>query len=261
MAFIARNGLWLTRETVPAEGFSDPFTSSFFPGSPLVDTRSPLPPDGIVQAVASGMMRLAASSNIQLYSSSSNVLIGAQGTSNVLDIGPTSVTVHGDLRVRGALDAIMTSELFVRDKVLRVAVPVDSNTLLADAELDGAGIVLARGTYDKALTWNAGAARGASNAAPSMLTSNAPFWELQGGALRLSMPARADSVKNSNGGRVGYGFRITPQEELEIFKFWTDAADGPERQMRVFGAGPPLSALDSVAAMAFPRSTNPYAGG
>ena len=257
MAFIARNGLWLTRDT-PTAGFADPFTAALLPGSSLVGSTSPLPPDGVVQAVATGMMRLAASSNLQLYSAYSNVQVGAQGASNVLAVGSNSVTVYGDLNVRGAVNALMTSELFVRDKVLRVAVPDNSNVVLADGDLNGAGVALAPGTYDKSILWNAGAALGA-NFASSLLSSNAPFWEVKGGALRLSMQARGDYSRAAAGGTVSYSFRINGQEELEIVKHWTDAMGGPEHQMRVLCLGAPLAASDTTAQFTFPTSANPYA--
>ncbi len=252
MALVTRNGLWLTRQA-PQEGFQDPFTRHFFDhASPWIGRTSPIPPDGLVQAMASGAMRLAAGSNVQLYSAESNVLLGAQGVSNVLLVSSNAVTIHGDLRVRGAVDAVTTTELFVRDKIVRVAVPQSASALVAESDLDSAGLALAAGAYDKALLWRQGGAGALS------VGRSAPYWEAVGGMLRLTLPARADAAKTAAGGRVGYAFAINAQEQLEIYKHWTDAVGGDERSMRVLCAGPPMAAA-GAAGPSLPSSTNPYA--
>ena len=229
MALVARNGLWITRAGAQV---ADPYSLAFSPLAPTPPT--PLTYDGMVQAIASGEMRLAAGSNILLYSASSNVQIGAQGVANVFTISSNAVTVEGDLRVRGVVDALSTSELHVSDKVVRLAIPTPQSAIVAEADLSGAGVAIAPGAYAKSLLWNVGSEGGR---AAAMLSNDASYWELSGGALRVTLPTRADAAKAAAGGAVSYALRINAQEQLEIVKFWTDATGGPLKRQRVFSAG------------------------
>ncbi len=253
MALVANAGVWLTRQTPPG-GWTDPFTTAHGAGGAAA---SPLGADGLVQAMATGAMRLAAASNVQVYAARSNVVLGAQGTSNVLVVGSNAVTIHGDLRVRGGIDALVSAELFVSDRVIRVSVPTPSNDVVAEADLDGAGLAVARGLYAKDVRWRAGAGT-AAPVADTMLSAAAPYWEARGGALRFTLPTRADAAKAAAGGSVGYAFRINASEQLEIVKVWRDSAADAERSMRVFCAGPPRTPTD-VGAAPLPTSVCPYA--
>ncbi len=254
MALIANTGVWLTRQ-VPQGGWVDPFTTGLGVGGGAA--AAPLGPDGLVQAMATGAMRLAAASNIQVYASRSNVVIGAQGTSNVIVVGSNAVTIHGDLRVRGGIDALTSAELFVSDRVVRVAVPTPSNAVVAEGDLDGAGLAVAPGLYTKDVRWRAGTGTATPTSA-AMLAPSTPYWEMRGGALRFTLPTRADAAKAAAGGTVSYAFRINASEQLEIVKVWRDSTADSERSMRVFCAGPPRS-MAEVGALPLPTSASPYA--
>jgi hypothetical protein len=246
MALIARNGLWLTRK-----GFaSDPF--SFTTGG----VAGRLEYDGLVQAIASGEMRLASASNMQVYSANSNVLLGAGGMSNVISVRSNLVEINANVHIRGAVESYMSTEINLQDKVMRLAFPdVGSEATINDAYLDGSGISLADelvGNYEKSIKWHSAAGIGASAFVAKGGTSNESFWELRGGGMRLTTPKRAAGRGN---GEVSYGMHINEREELEMYKRWTDGS-GHEFFQRVFTFG---SAMP--ADMPTPMSPNPFFNG
>lgn len=225
MAFVARNGVWLTRANAPvADGGLV---------TPSIASTSPLTPDGLAQAIASGELRMTSGSNMLLYSRESSVLLGAQGIQDVLTVAPNLVQINGDLRVVGRLDAVSTTDLLVQDKVVRVSVPNPTGTPVAEAVLDQSGLALADGAYTKSLLWRTGVGAGAG-ASPALANTDAdsanllvlPRWHLSGGALNMTVRARANAALASAGGTLGYGFNMNSREELEIYKNWTDSAAG-----------------------------------
>ena len=208
MALLAHRGLWLTRS-----GFArDPMTPAAFAPDAMLH-------DGLVQAMATGDLRLACASNLQLYSSAHNVLLGAGGMSNVVSVSSNLVEIRGDVLVLGSLDAVATTELHVRDKLLRIGYD-GGGGVVPDVALDGAGIELGGGApaaagvpasyYEHSFRWRRAAGAGLG----AMLTpggaSNEPFWELRGGGLRLTTPCRAAG----GSGEVSYGMHINDREEL-----------------------------------------------
>ena len=243
MALIARNGVWLTRKPFA----DDPFASV---GAP---TQNRVAYDGLVQAIASGEMRLASASNMQIYSSTSNVLLGAGGMSNVISVRSNIVEINADVRIRGAVESYLSTEINLQDKVMRLAYPdKGAEASVSDAYLDGSGIVLANevmGNYEKSIRWRASAGLGAGAFVARGGASNESFWELRGGGLRLSTPKRAAGGT----GEVSYGMHINEKEELEMYKRWTDGA-GHEYFQRVFTFGGGTLPSD----MPVPVSKNPF---
>jgi hypothetical protein len=264
MALIARNGVWLTRATAPVPDGS--LVQS------VVGSTWPLSSDGLVQAIASGEFRMTAGSNMQLYSALSNVQLGAQGSSNTLTVTSNAVEIRGQLRIRGTVDAISTSDLSVQDKVVRVSVPspiapATTAPQLSELDLDASGLALAPGAYEKSMLWRVGGQQGTALVLPS--TENAyseafalPRWDAVGGALRMTIPSRCNAAMAAAGGTVGYGFTINAREELELIKYWTDASTGAEKAQRVWcvgGGAASVSPIDAGEDALLPTSVNPYA--
>ena len=244
MALIARNGVWLTRREFAA----DPL----LPGvHGALGER--IAYDGLVQAIATGEMRLASTSNLQVYSATSNVLLGAGGMNNVISVSSNLVQINADVHIRGTLEAFLSTEINLQDKVMRLAYPeVGSEALITDQYLDGSGIMLADklvGNYEKSIKWHAAAGLGASAFVARGGASNESFWEVRGGGLRMTTPQRA---AGRGGGEVSYGMHINEKEELEMYKRWTDGS-GREYTQRVFTFG---SATPTD--MPTPVSRNPF---
>lgn len=263
MALVARTGVWLTRATLPVPDGS--LVSS------VTGSTWPLTTDGLTQAIASGEMRMTAGSNMQLYSSMSNVVMGAQGQSDTLTITSNAVEVKGTLKIVGTLDAINTTELYVRDKVIRACEPYPT-TVVAEIDLTDAGLALARGKYEKSIIWRIGAQQASvcnltlmdTDADPSNVQA-IPKWDMRGGMLRMMMPTRSNPSLSTYGGMLGYGFNLNLREELEVIKYWTNSsnasdniADNPSYQrVACFGGG--ASFVDASIAgeeSLLPQSTN-----
>ena len=82
MAFVARNGLWLTRS----------------PEVPASSVRT----SGLIEALATGKMRLASSGDdVFIASAASNVFIGSFDTPDVIPVRSNLVVVNADLQVVG----------------------------------------------------------------------------------------------------------------------------------------------------------------
>ena len=250
MALQLRGGVWLSRAEPAA-------------AAPLSSHA------GILQAMASGEMRFAAGSNVRVYSAASNVLLGAGGVSNVVTVQSNLVVINGDVHIRGNIEAYTSTRVHFQDKVLQLATPCnDDATRLEPEELDGCGLLLApvssaRGeqVYERSLRWRAGGGGGAAadeaagagaaaaQAAPPPFAahpSNAAYWELAGGGLRISAP------RGSNGARVSYGMHINARHELEMYKYMLDEG-GAEHYQRVytFGGTPAPLAMPASAPRAY----------
>jgi hypothetical protein len=244
MALIARNGVWLTRREFAA----DPL----LPGvHGALGQR--IAYDGLVQAIATGEMRLASTSNLQVYSALSNVLLGAGGMSNVISVSSNLVQINADVHIRGTIEAFLSTEINLQDKVMRLAYPeVGSEASITDQYLDGSGIMLADqlvGNYEKSIKWRTAAGMGTAAFVARGGASNESFWEVRGGGLRMTTPKRASG---RGGGEVSYGMHINEKEELEMYKRWTDGS-GREYTQRVFTFG-----SATPADMPTPVSRNPF---
>jgi hypothetical protein len=219
MALVARNGLWLTKG-VPAD--------------------AQLRATGIVEAVATGQLRLA--------SLASTVAFDAGGQASVLTIGSNSVVVNANLDVRGAVNNIQTNDLFVRDRLICVA---NGDGLAAAADLtDGAGVLVGgaatEGTSNEvSVRWHKPAAAGAQ-----------PVWDLSGGALRISRTMPGGVV-------VSYALQISDAAELEVTRRTAPfaAAESAAKYQRVAVFGRPATgaeAASGASAIVLPTSTNPF---
>jgi hypothetical protein len=223
MAFVARNGIYLTRS-----GLSSNLS---LPPDPKVDYG------GLVQAIASGEMRFASASNMQLYSSMKELILGAGATPNVITISSNAVVINADVRVKGSVDSYTSTEVNLVDKVVRVAYPQPLDAVVDAASLDGAGLALAdtsMSNYEKSVKWRSGQGADAVTATDQGSASNESHWELVGGHLRLTARRRSP-----NSGTVSYGMRINEREELEFYKMLPSVGPVPQPAVyqRVFTVG------------------------
>lgn len=270
MAIVARKGLWLSRT---GQMFPDPLSPlSPWAGSSNGQPAHSLSPDygGLVQAMASGEMRLASASNLQLYSSTLNVVVGAGGQSDVISVTSNLVVINADVQIRGSVETYNSTEVNLQDKVVRLAYPdeatIASGMAPSEASLHGAGMQLADDVsggraYEKSIRWRAGGevGRGPSGLVARGAESNCPYWEVRGGGLRLTSPARGvlrGGVPREGGpaapsGEVSYGFCIDDREELVVYKRWTNA-QGAASYQRVFTFG------STSVPYAPPSSTNVF---
>lgn len=258
MAFVAQNGFWLTRD-----GFApDPLNSNNNPllGGVLYD--------GVVQAIAAGELRLASGNELQVYSGDSNIRLGAGGVTDVMTVRPDGVDIQGTLRVLGSIDALMSSELLVRDKLVRVChvAPEQGQgqgqgqepELSVDVA-DGAGLAVGGESQpvERSVRW-----RRAHLAAHSSPPECSPepaatqgVWEVRGGGLRLA-PASASNAPAEQ--EVAYSMHINERDELVIYKVVTrrrllapDAATTTYQRVFTFGG-------TTTEPLTLPTSRNPY---
>jgi hypothetical protein len=209
MSLIARNSLWFSRD-------SSFVADQMSQGGQLINNSQD---DGILQAMANGSMRFTCSSNLTLYSSTSNVSIGAHGVRDVLVVTSNGVSIKGDVRVTGGVDTISTTELIVHDKIIRIAQSSASNlTDISDMDLDGAGLVIGN---SKEIKWYQG------------YDTNPGRWDVRGGGWHISRPF-------DNGERiVSYGMQINDNEELEFVRHEYSNTGPGGRHQRVFAFGSP----------------------
>lgn len=264
MALVAHAGLWLTRQTQPRL-YADPFSKQLSPAAPGL--ALPFGTDGLVQAMASGEMRLAACSNVQLYASLSNVLIGAQGSSNVISVGSNTVTIQGNLRVVGSVDTVSSTELRLVDKIVHVAVPTEGVAAIKDVDLDASGLMVTSATavmgQAKSVLWRlGGATTGDPTVTPAawLASYQAPRWELRGGGLRITVPSRSNTAQAAAGGELMCAITFNSNEDVEMTRLWTNASGASAKAQRVlaFGYSAPGGAKPTLAQL-LPTSANPYA--
>lgn len=226
MAFVARNGIWLSKST-PSD-------------TQLVQSgRS----SGFIEAIASGSLRLA--------SLSSNISIDAGGASAVLTVASNAVVVRGGLDVLGAINAIETNDLQVRDRLVCLA---NYDDLPASSRLDatsGAGILVGSRQSDGtaaevSVRWNKTQSQ----------QQQQSTWDVLGGALRLKrfMPS---------GACVAYRFSINDAAELEVLREVSGPAPAATTTVqRVASWGRPAtgstSSTSSSSGLSLPTSANPY---
>ena len=221
MAFVARNGIWLSK-VVPTD-------------AQLGRTS------GFVEAVASGQLRLA--------SLGSNVSIDAGGQTGVLTVGSNSVVVRGGLDVLGAINAVETNDLQVRDRLVCLA---NYDDLPTSSQLDatsGAGILVGSRATDGAsnevsFRWNKATSTSASQQQAT--------WDVVGGSLRLAR-------RLPSGHSVAYRFAINDAAELEVTREVAGVGGASATSQRVAAWGRPATGSDAPArGLALPTSLNPY---
>lgn len=218
MAFVARNGIWLSK-VVPT------------------DAQLATASTGFVQAVASGQLRLA--------SLSSNVSIDAGGQTGVLTVGSNQVVVKGGLDVLGAINALETNDLHVRDRLVCLANYDDLPPLMQVDVTNGAGILVGSrntdGTSNEvSFRWN--------KPSPTSSSQQAT-WDVVGGSLRLSR-------RLQSGHAVAYRFAINDAAELEVTREVAGAGGSQATTQRVAAWGRPSSS--SAVGLDLPTRLNPY---
>jgi uncharacterized protein (DUF2345 family) len=179
--------------------------------------------------------------------------IGQNNT--ILHIDGDKVQIRGNLEVEGTIDSISVQQtvLQIQDHTISLSyssnmVIGDSNTWITDGVAnDKSGIFVAglpedipqftaasnEQYFTKSIVWNNNGGMvdtlGTSNFATE------PYWEVKGGALRLTQAANivldndGNVVSSSN---VSFAFRINDFSELEIVKFY---GEGSAQRVAKFG--------------------------
>lgn len=190
----------------------------------LIRFTSTAASDGIIRAVASGDLHLATSSNMML-TGSLPIRVVVSGC-NVMTLQSSNVHVNGGLNVAGALTLA---------SVLGSPAPSES-------AIDGAGIQLslvatdAAPVQDRSIRWKPSLG-GTSAMLRQGAESNASFWEVKGGGLKITSATRGENASFCNG-PVSFMLHINAKEELEVVKSWRNAG-GSNTYARVaaFGLG------------------------
>lgn len=214
MAFVAQNGLWLTRVA-----------------------STPYPPtsdEGFIHAIAKGEVRLASlQSSVTIQGSADReVYVGTAARPGLLRVGRNGDTVAVDA---AAFD-VRSGKLRVHDAELALSAR-DTQAETTPEAIDGSGILAGMrmsGGAERSVRW----ARGHGADLPSTeaettsaagARSNVGSWEVRGGGLRL--------VAETEDREVAYGFRINASLELEIYRRDTVLATGKEtfRRVGLFG--------------------------
>jgi hypothetical protein len=207
MSLVARSTLWFARAGAATP---DPYYNN---GAALPATapNQPAPGEAIVHAVAQGSLRFVGASNVALHSTASSVTIGAYGERDVVTVGSNSVTVNGNVFVRGGLETLTAVELQLQDKIVRVGQPVargqsDAQPLsVSDADLDGAGIAVGPPVGpDRSLMWCAPYDVGGGG--------EEARWRMRGGGLHI------ERAFDAGARTVSYGLRINDLGEFEIVR-------------------------------------------
>jgi hypothetical protein len=233
--------------------------------------------DGLIEAMATGKLTLSSTGDVvSITSTTNNVVLGGGGNPETITIGNSLTTINGDLLINGTLDVLYANDVVISNKVMVVASGASSND--ASSAVDGSGFAMSDPgsigeTDERSFLWRSGISNyfsGISLTADGA-ASNQGCWEVNGGALRITVPVPAGSnayPANSNGGQqpgfaagrdVSYGLRINKYDEMELFKRVlpfscnNDESKASYRVVARFGgaAGP--------NAISLPRSANPYA--
>lgn len=202
---------------------------------------------GIVRAIAAGDLLLSTPSNASL--SASNCVALWAGGCNIMNLYRTHVDIRGGINVTGAFgtlatDTLTANDLYIANSTIRVSSIVGS-TQPNESAIDGSGLSVSEvdteptPLQERSIRWRA--SRGGTSAMlkPGAL-SNASYWDVRGGGVRLTSACRglsAPGVAAGTAGEVSYLLHINEREELEVVKRWTDAASGSEMYMRVAAFG------------------------
>jgi hypothetical protein len=226
MAFVAQNGLWLTRG-IPTDPFPPTSEGSF------------------IQAVAKGEVKLASLESRVTITSESDVYMGTTAMPGLLRVGRNGDTVAVEA---AALD-VRSGKLRVHDAELMLGARDTQNETTPEA-IDGSGILAGMrmsGGAERSVRWARGHAASlpATEAATTSMAgarSNVGCWEVRGGGLRI--------VAETADKEVAYGFRINSSLELEIYRRDTVLATGAETFRRVGRFG----GVDASAGTMLPQS-------
>lgn len=196
-------------------------------------------------ATTAGSAGVTASSNVTLAAGPSSVALSSEG-SVVLSVGPTrlsvlpggTVRVDGNMVVSGVYTSVQTTQLHVDETILQLATSSNGLPGAPDEMIGPAGLVIASrptvappvaAAAAKSLLWNNGHSGTAGLMAPGPSGSgNESYWELRGGAFRLS------GTDPGTGLDVGYEFRVAPQG-LEVLQVWQSPALGGAKAFKRIG--------------------------
>jgi hypothetical protein len=189
--------------------------------------------DPLVGAIAEGKMRFVSDSNLEIQSLSSTVSIGAFGTPDVMTVGSNSITVNGNVYVRGGVETITSVELVVQDKLIKLAHPLDPTVpAYVDNDISGAGIVVGSSSgnqSERSLRWIQQYTDGDGVTRPSR-------WRVGGGGFHIERGFSNNNVT------VSYGFEIADSGDLEIVRHVysnnTISKGGVQQRMFVIAAHP-----------------------
>lgn len=205
MAYVAQNGLWLSRSADPT-----PYLSA---GS-------------YIEAIANGDVRLASlQSNVNI-ASEAQVNIGTTSLPKILQVGSNDDVVSIEA---SALD-VRSGRVLVRDGEITLAARDTIGQVTASA-MDGAGILVGDAGLptEQSIRWSRGHAELPSSEAAATAAaggrSNVGTWDVRGGGLRL--------IAESADSEVAYGFRINADLELELYRRDTNKANGQVTYNRV----------------------------
>jgi hypothetical protein len=212
----ARNGLWLSKASA---------------APPTLRTN------GMIEAIATGEVRLA--------SSYSNVVIQA-GLSDMITVTSSNVTVNANLLVRGTIDSVYSSDLYVRDKTVVIGALLDAsgcNLGSNNSNNDGAGLSIGGGDA-QSLRW----------LRPVVPEDGEGSWTFRGGGLRV-----VASTSNAFGGELSYGFAINAATmALEIYAVLSNASGTSRRRVAAFGPPPSASNAPQPPPAYLPTSALPW---
>lgn len=203
MAFVAPNGLWLSRKRAGEVVFPDPV--------------SYCPDEGILQSMAAGTLSLA--------SLTSNVVVGGMGNPSTVVVGSNVVDVNADLRLRGVLSTPEANGLLVRNQFLVTAAGASTNDASAGLT-DGAGLMIGNHTaygtdpgLERSIRWRAGIGSSFYSGSDREVggASNAGCWDVRGGAFRISTQAPS-STSNPVDREISFGMRVNHDDEFEVYK-------------------------------------------
>ena len=195
-------------------------------------------------------------SNISAYAANKfDFFIGAFSNDALMTVSSNLVQINGNLQVAGVIDSINVTQttLSVSDKEIYLSynsniVQSNSATWVVDGVANDKSGIVVQGLpqdipqysasnneqyYGKSLVWN-------KSYGMNFLGSNSPiggpsyagkesFWELKGGALRISQPVDIIQDVDHNVfscSNISYHFRINSFQELEIVKVSSVLSDG-----------------------------------
>jgi uncharacterized protein (DUF2345 family) len=192
--------------------------------------------------VTSEDLNFTARSNISFRLASS-----VNNSEPVFTVQGSQLLVRGDIVITGSINtsnvystSVIQESIKIADKTIILS-STGSNFSAGDGPVDststnsGSGIKIdgvptgydsnIPAAYDKTFTWNHGPGNGILDMGTAPGMSNESFWELKGGAFRLTH----QKVVNVNGVNtvrdISFGFRVNELDELELVKrYWDNTA-------------------------------------
>ena len=164
----------------------------------------------------------------------------------IFTVQGSQLLVRGDIVITGSINtsnvystSVIQESIKIADKTI-VLSSAGSNFGAGDGPVDstatnsGSGIKIdgvptgydsnIPAAYDKTFTWNHGPGNGILDMGTAPGMSNESFWELKGGAFRLTHQ-KVVNVGGVNTVRdISFGFRVNELDELELVKrYWNDS--------------------------------------